>query len=274
MANLYFAISFFIILCAKSANLELIELNETNWKLILKGEWMVEFYAPWCPACKTLSPIWNRFAENAADAGLKVAHVDVTKSPSLSGRFLVNALPTIYHAKEGQFRQYRNSRDDDAFMSYVKQKEWQKSEPISSWKNPNSIHMTVLSYFFKLSHLLKDFNISLQEDYGFPTWASYSFVAIATIFVGATLGLLLVLIVDILYPIQFQNSVCEEKSGSDVDDDEGEDDESETEVKANSCSEPEDIKLDEAKLDSKSNKKTQKKSLNTRKRNKKSTKST
>ncbi|XP_055916935.1 thioredoxin-related transmembrane protein 1 [Eupeodes corollae] len=275
-ANMYL-ITLFVILCASFANLELIELNENNWKLMLKGEWMVEFFAPWCPACKSLSPIWNRFANSADQIGLKVAHVDVTKSPSLSGRFLVTALPTIYHIKDGEFRQYRGSRDGDAFMFYVKQKEWQKSEPISSWKNPDSIHMSILSYFFKLSHLLKDFNTSLQEEYGLPTWGSYAMLAAATIIVGAALGLLLVCIVDFLYPAKKSQRqsflLSEEKSGSAVDDeivddieyndddDEAEDDEEadsspevseaeDEEVKPNSCSESDDDKNDDAEMDS------------------------
>ena len=53
-------------------------------------------FAPWCPACKNLSPIWAKFAKTAESKGVKVAKVDVTQSPSLSGRFFVTALPTIY----------------------------------------------------------------------------------------------------------------------------------------------------------------------------------
>uniref|UniRef100_A0A034WDA4 Thioredoxin-related transmembrane protein 1 n=1 Tax=Bactrocera dorsalis TaxID=27457 RepID=A0A034WDA4_BACDO len=178
----------------------LIELNEDNWQLMLRGEWMVEFFAPWCPACKNLAPTWERFAKTAKDLHVSVAKIDVTTSPSLSGRFFVTALPTIYHVKEGEFRQYRGSRDGDALMLFLKQKQWKKLEPISAWKKPDTIHMSILSYFFKLSHTLKDFNVRLQEEYGLPTWGSYALFAIGTIFIGAGLGLLLVCVVDFLYP--------------------------------------------------------------------------
>lgn len=178
----------------------LIDLHEENWQMMLKGEWMVEFFAPWCPACKSLAPTWERFATNAIGLGVNVAKIDVTTSPSLSGRFFVTALPTIYHVKDGEFRQYRGSRDGDALMQYIKLKQWQKTEPISAWKKPDTIHMSILSYFFKLSHTLKDFNSRLQEEYGLPTWGSYALFAIATIFVGAALGLILVCVVDFLLP--------------------------------------------------------------------------
>ena len=32
---------------AASKSKDLIELNEENWRTALKGEWMIEFYAPW-----------------------------------------------------------------------------------------------------------------------------------------------------------------------------------------------------------------------------------
>lgn len=179
---------------------KLIELDEDNWHLMLQGEWMIEFFAPWCPACKNLAPTWERFARVAKDVQVQVAKIDVTTSPSLSGRFFVTALPTIYHVKDGEFRQYRGARDGDALLYFVKKQQWQSIEPLSAWKKPDTTHMSVLSYFFKLSHTLKDFNGRLQEEYGLPTWGSYALFAIATIFVGAALGLLLVCLVDFVYP--------------------------------------------------------------------------
>uniref|UniRef100_A0A1A9UGZ3 Thioredoxin-related transmembrane protein 1 n=1 Tax=Glossina austeni TaxID=7395 RepID=A0A1A9UGZ3_GLOAU len=177
-----------------------IELTEDNWRSMLKGEWMVEFFAPWCPACKNLAPTWERFAVTSVDLGVNVAKIDVTTSTSLSGRFFVTALPTIYHVKDGEFRQYRGSRDFDALIYFIKQKQWSKLEPISAWKKPDTVHMSILSYIFKLSHTLKEFNARLQEEYGLPTWAAYAFFAIGTIFVGAALGLMLVCVIDFLYP--------------------------------------------------------------------------
>ncbi|XP_023159965.2 thioredoxin-related transmembrane protein 1 [Drosophila hydei] len=181
-------------------NGNLIELDEDNWHLMLNGEWMIEFFAPWCPACKNLAPVWERYASTAKDVNVHVAKIDVTTSPSLSGRFFVTALPTIYHVKDGEFRQYRGARDAEALLYFLKKKSWQSIEPLSSWKKPDTIHMSLLSYFFKLSHTLKDFNARLQEEYGLPTWGSYALFAIATIFVGAALGLMLVCIVDFVYP--------------------------------------------------------------------------
>ena len=53
-------------------------------------------YAPWCPACKSLAPIWEALAFRKKDLKINVGKVDVTDAPGLSGRFMVTALPTIY----------------------------------------------------------------------------------------------------------------------------------------------------------------------------------
>ena len=37
-------------------------------------------YAPWCPACRNLEPIWEKFAVESETLNVRVAEVDVTKS--------------------------------------------------------------------------------------------------------------------------------------------------------------------------------------------------
>ena len=41
-------------------------------------------YAPWCPACRTLSPIWHNIAGWCADVNIKIGQVDITKNPGSS----------------------------------------------------------------------------------------------------------------------------------------------------------------------------------------------
>lgn len=71
------------------------EIYIKKWIIIINII-LVFSHAPWCPACKDLQKAWNSFAEWSKDLNIKVAEVDVTINPGLSGRFLVTALPTIY----------------------------------------------------------------------------------------------------------------------------------------------------------------------------------
>lgn len=187
---------------ASAVEARVTEIVEDDWEKLLKGEWMVEFYAPWCPACRALRPTWNEFSEWSDDLNLDgVAHVDVTENPGLSGRFIVTALPTIFHVKDGEFRQYRGPRDKDAFISFVEDKKFRELEPLPSWKNPDSFPMTVLSYFFKGSMMLKNLHTVITEEYGYSPYVSYALFALGTIVIGAALGMALVLLIDCIYPV-------------------------------------------------------------------------
>ncbi|RWS26841.1 thioredoxin-related transmembrane protein 1-like protein [Leptotrombidium deliense] len=209
---------------AKKNNL--INLDEDTWSDVLTGEWMLAFYAPWCPACKSLKPQWDSFSSWSEDLNIKIGSIDVTANPGLSGRFMVTALPTIYHVKDGVFRQYKGARDTDAFVSFVEEKKWEKVDPIPKWKSPNSVPMSVMSYFFKISMALRTVHNRLVEDYGIPYWGSYVLFAFATILLGALLGLLIVCFIDLVFPAKVadlsfdtdsrKSSVAEKDNSGDI----------------------------------------------------------
>lgn len=178
-----------------------LELDENNWTNVLTGEWMVLFYAPWCPACKSLEPEWKEFGKwSKSHSTISVANTDITTSPGLTGRFIVTTLPTIFHVKDGVFRYYKMGRDKDSMISFIEERKWEQLESISSWKSPNSIQMSIVANFFKLSQKVRVLHSSLMVQYGLPTWGSYLIFAIVTIVVGAILGLVLVCIIDLIYP--------------------------------------------------------------------------
>merc|ERR1719266_2363151 len=182
------------------ADAKLTKIEENNWQDLLTGEWMIEFAAPWCPACRALQPTWEEFAGWSEDLEIGVGQVDVTSSPGLSGRFMVTALPTIFHVKDGVFRQYRGARDKDSFISFVEDKKWTQIEEVAAWTHPDSVQMTMVSYFFKLSMVLRNVHSTLTEEYEFPYWVSYVAFAVATILLGGILGLLLVCCIDCVFP--------------------------------------------------------------------------
>jgi len=190
----------FALVGGNSNSKHLIELNEKTWKQMLSGEWMVKFYAPWCPACQEMKKSWNSFADWSKDLDINVAAVDVTTNPGLSGRFLVTALPTVYHVKDGVFRSYAGSRDKDDLIGFIEQKKWTVIEPVSSWKHPDTAQMTVVAMFFQLSMSVRDLHNYLTETQGLPPMASYLIFGIATLVLGCLLGFLIVCLIDCVFP--------------------------------------------------------------------------
>lgn len=57
--------------------------------------------------------------------------------------------------KNGVFRYYKMGRDKDSIISFIKEQKWKQIESISSWKSPNSIQMSVVAQFFKLSQKVR-----------------------------------------------------------------------------------------------------------------------
>ncbi|XP_063040390.1 thioredoxin-related transmembrane protein 1 [Engraulis encrasicolus] len=195
---------------AKKDNLR--EITDGNWEDILTGEWMIEFFAPWCPACRQLQPVWGEFAEWGDDLGINIAKVDVTEQPGLSGRFIITSLPTIYHCKEGVFRRYQGPRTKDDFLSFVDEKKWQTIDPVSSWFGPSSLMMNTMSALFKLSMFIRHCHNYLTEQLGIPVWGSYVIFALATLFSGLILGLILVFVADFVFPSRrFQSNYYQRK---------------------------------------------------------------
>ncbi|XP_014450625.2 thioredoxin-related transmembrane protein 1 [Alligator mississippiensis] len=175
-------------------------LTDGTWRDLLQGEWMIEFYAPWCPACQSLQPEWEKFAEWGEDLEVNIAKVDVTEEPGLSGRFIITALPTIYHCKDGEFRRYQGPRTKNDFINFISDKEWKSIEPVSSWFGPSSLMMSSMSALFQLSMWIRRCHSYLTEDIGIPVWGSYAIFALATLFSGLILGLIMVFLADCLCP--------------------------------------------------------------------------
>ncbi|XP_019406509.1 PREDICTED: thioredoxin-related transmembrane protein 1 isoform X1 [Crocodylus porosus] len=175
-------------------------LTDSTWRDLLQGEWMIEFYAPWCPACQSLQPEWEKFAEWGEDLEVNIAKVDVTEEPGLSGRFIITALPTIYHCKDGEFRRYQGPRTKNDFINFISDKEWKSIEPVSSWFGPSSLMMSSMSALFQLSMWIRHCHSYITEDIGIPVWGSYAIFALATLFSGLVLGLIMVFLADCLCP--------------------------------------------------------------------------
>ncbi|XP_063172179.1 thioredoxin-related transmembrane protein 4 [Candoia aspera] len=177
-----------------------VELSGSNWSLLLQGQWMVEFYAPWCPACQQMESAWDAFARNSEELELGVGKVDVTQEPGVSGRFLVTTLPTIYHAKDGVFRRYRGSRTLEDLEGYILERKWETVEPVAGWKSPSSLMMYGMAGLFHLSGWIRQIHNYFTGTLGIHIWGSYAIFILATLLIGLILALILILLIDCICP--------------------------------------------------------------------------
>ena len=82
------------------------EVNDSNFKQIVlesKRPVLVDFWAPWCGPCRTLSPIVESVAEQYAKTA-QVVKLNVDDNPSIALRYSVQAIPTLILFRDGEER--------------------------------------------------------------------------------------------------------------------------------------------------------------------------
>ena len=64
---------------------------------------LVDFWAPWCPPCRMLSPVIDEIAAEKAETA-KVVKVNVDENPELARRFKVQSIPLLLFFKGGELK--------------------------------------------------------------------------------------------------------------------------------------------------------------------------
>ena len=64
---------------------------------------LVDFWAPWCGPCRTVSPLIERLAKENAGR-LKVVKLNVDEAPAIAGRYGVRGIPLLVLIRDGSER--------------------------------------------------------------------------------------------------------------------------------------------------------------------------
>jgi len=82
------------------------DVDEANFELdVIKASSntviLVDFWAEWCPPCRSLTPVLEKIAQQQS-ASLRLAKVEVDENMKLAGRYGLRGFPTVIVFIDGE----------------------------------------------------------------------------------------------------------------------------------------------------------------------------
>ncbi|KAI9193125.1 thioredoxin-like protein [Polychytrium aggregatum] len=145
--------------------------------LLTSGEWLVEFYAPWCLYCKQVSSEFEIAAEEAESRfpNLRIARVNIDNSPRATVRFQLSRLPSYYYISDKSVRYVEFKPRASEILEFLEAEEWKSIEPYSEIFAPFSPVMQIVGYVGSFgSYLVVGFNSITKV---VPAWVVVSGLA-------------------------------------------------------------------------------------------------
>jgi len=84
-------------------NPPVIELDEQDMDKIIKSHarLVIDCWAPWCPDCRTLAPVFDALAEDIKGK-ITFAQINVDTNQGVKDKYQVMAVPTLLLFKDGE----------------------------------------------------------------------------------------------------------------------------------------------------------------------------
>lgn len=122
-------------------------LTEDNFgKKVLDSDdvWLVNFYAPWCPHCKNLKPVYEEASRAIRKEGIKnvkLGAIDASQYQSYAQKYGIRGFPTLKYFPAGQ-KTENDAKEYDLERSSKGILQWAKSISAEIRPPPEVVQMT------------------------------------------------------------------------------------------------------------------------------------
>jgi protein disulfide-isomerase len=145
-----------------------VELVRDNFEELIqytKDAWFVKFYAPWCPHCQSLAPIWDQLGKEMKGK-LNIGEVNCEKDNQLCKDMHVSSYPTMLLFRGGQRVAYDGLRGLGDLKHYAENamevEEGIIDVDLESFKKLEEKHEVIFVYFYDVATTSEDF-IALER---------------------------------------------------------------------------------------------------------------
>ncbi|KAL1918743.1 uncharacterized protein VTP21DRAFT_2765 [Calcarisporiella thermophila] len=107
---------------------------------IVRGTWIVKFFAPWCPHCQNLAPTWQRLQDELKEYenshNFHISEVDCSLYRFTCKKNGISGLPTMLLFQDGELiDSYAGKRDYESLSQYINSKLSSINPPAASPNN-------------------------------------------------------------------------------------------------------------------------------------------
>ncbi|XP_017850475.1 thioredoxin-related transmembrane protein 4-like [Drosophila busckii] len=131
------------------------QLDDDCWELLLKGEWLVGFCAPFIIPCVTFDRVWTQLAVELQreNCSVLVASMKPEYTEIVIRRYSLSKLPSILHVKNGVFRLLPVSYDLQELKQLAYWK-WNATKPLPYWQDPKGLVISAyIAYIKAIEHI-------------------------------------------------------------------------------------------------------------------------
>ncbi|KAL6074441.1 Protein disulfide-isomerase A6 [Balamuthia mandrillaris] len=107
---------------------------------LVEGDWMIDFYVPWCSHCAILKPVWEDFALELHEEGIpvKAATFNCDDFYGRCKEIGVEHYPAIMHVRNGRYQFYDGSFAVEPLLEFAKKDPAPVAPPPAVSSTPNT----------------------------------------------------------------------------------------------------------------------------------------